>query len=244
LALLGAYFTDIGVEMPHAQEVCEDMLAAVGTLRGGSDMLGEIKALKRHFLADASQSDVSAKTAGTVRLTRISEQLRERAEAEASVTLLASTTELDAAKLLREGARAFSQSSSGWDSLQESEREDLEEAGASLLAGCPTGAVLLSLRAAESILRRHYTGRFGLDPGRRGWGKLLGELREKDRQGRQGRVRQADSTTDQTLLDLFSWLKDIRDSVAHPEYRPRQEDAEAVFLAVTNEVVGKAGLQP
>jgi hypothetical protein len=93
------------------------------------------------------------------------------------------------------------------------------EAVRSLLYGLPTAAGFYLIRLCERSLRDLYIRETGNELGRKTWGAILDELADyyKDKQ----RPR---------IFDLISYLKTLRDKIAHPEKILSQKDAEELYL--------------
>lgn len=236
LGVLCVYFAGEHINVRYARELVRDTEGIARELRVGAEIGSELLLLEKDFLGKGSRKCESL-SVGAVRLQRIEENLRACADKRSYRYIPIEARELNVEKLILEGARGFVGDSTCWEFLTDEERRDLDEAGWALLAGCATASVLLSLRVVESLLRRYYRLKSGEVLTTISWGKILEELRKDV--GRKRKLPGAEATVGKPLLDLLTWLKDVRDSVAHPEQRLAQEDAEAVFLTVANEVLGK-----
>lgn len=105
--------------------------------------------------------------------------------------------------------------------LSDRERSDFDEACRCLLTASSTASEFMTLRAAESLLRRWYEEKTKKTIEKQPWGHVLNLLSDtypgKDRP---------------TELTSLEYLKVRRDQVAHPDRISRQDDAEATLLTV------------
>jgi hypothetical protein len=105
--------------------------------------------------------------------------------------------------------------------LTNQEQGDLVEACNCILVGSNTAAEFMSLRAAESLLRRWYEKRTYQNLERKPWGFVLDKLTEAYPEKR----RPAEIT-------LLAYLKQRRDEIAHPQRSSTPQEAEATLLTV------------
>ncbi len=95
-----------------------------------------------------------------------------------------------------------------WGTLSEIEKETIQEASLSLGCGAYTAAELMFLRSLESILRRIY-----------GVNETLGKLIEK--------MENDNRLSD--FKDIFSYFKNVRNRITHPEKMSSKLEAESTF---------------
>lgn len=238
LGVLSVFLSREDVDLSYAGALARELLQWAERLCIPSSTRAEIAALRSDLSKSAKLTEAQY-PALALKLERITEQLSVHASVSAEHLVPTQVCELDVVKL-REGAREFVSNPSCWEGLTEPERNDLDEAALAILAGCPTAATILSLRVVESALRESLSAAHAEVADRAGWGKLLDVLR-RDGAQESGNSMRRDT---RELLDLLAWLKDVRDSIAHPDQRISQERAEAIFLNVTNDalptLVGRA----
>ena len=100
-----------------------------------------------------------------------------------------------------------------------------------LLAGLPTASGFYLLRLCERILRELYKKESGKDVKKLTWGKILDELEDYYKDKERPRV-----------LHVIKYLKDVRDSIAHPDKYLDQKKAEQLFnfvITVIEELRGE-----
>ena len=114
-----------------------------------------------------------------------------------------------------------------WSDMSEVERNDFAEAGKCLLTQAWTAAVVVTLRGAEGVLRKFYREKTGEDPGRTTMDTLIRKLKKGDEEmtGEGG----VESRT-KILLDYLNYLRDKRNTAAHPGQIFDQPTAELVFM--------------
>lgn len=104
-------------------------------------------------------------------------------------------------------------------SLDELTREDLNDAFSCIVHLLPTPAAMISLRAAENIVRRYYTKITGESAVDKTWGNILDCLKESQQ-------------VKSSLLGYLDYLRDKRNEAAHPDKRFGQEESERIFLHI------------
>lgn len=109
-----------------------------------------------------------------------------------------------------------------WAALYPLEQDGLNEAASCLLSNCYTSAEFITLRTAESLLRRWYEKETGNKLERQMWGEILEELNELY-------PKKAERPKELSLLD---YLRGRRNEIAHPEAMSSPEEATATFLNV------------
>jgi len=107
----------------------------------------------------------------------------------------------------------------GWLQEDSSRLIEFREGCKALIFGLPTAAGFHFVRLCERLLRELYKKETGKDVERKTWGKILDELEDYYRSKERPEV-----------LSLISYLKKIRDQVAHPEKFLTQQDAEALYI--------------
>lgn len=123
-----------------------------------------------------------------------------------------------------------------WDWLDERPRDDIREACKTILTGCPTSSVMLSLRAVEHCLREWYEEeeQERLDAT---WGRVLDQLMEKytEEDKRNDTVLTQLSDLPPVLSTLY-YLKEKRNEVSHPDDSPRPEEARRTLMIVASTI--------
>ena len=129
-------------------------------------------------------------------------------------------THMDIGKL-SSGARSFLKEDE-WNMLQPLEQQGLNEATLCILSNAFTSAEFITLRTAESILRRWYEKKTGIKIERERWGDVLNWLNNKY-------PKRSEKPKELSLLD---YLKNRRNEIDHPEAISNPEEATATFLNV------------
>jgi len=97
--------------------------------------------------------------------------------------------------------------------------------GKSCLTTCPLfgGAfhVIISLRAAEDTIRSYYKSKTGKDPLKLNWKSILNELSNMPK-------------INKALIGYFDYIRDLRNTAAHPDKIFDQVEAEGVFHKVVD----------
>jgi hypothetical protein len=107
--------------------------------------------------------------------------------------------------------------------LSSTAKSDLEDSIKCLRCGIATPAAMISLRAAEDVVRKYYEIKFGEKSGRTGLKDILDKLTER-------------SDVDKTLMGYLQYIRSKRNEAEHPEKIFRQEEAEETFITVTNAI--------
>ena len=105
--------------------------------------------------------------------------------------------------------------------LTNQEQGDLLEACNCILVGSNTAAEFMSLRAAESLLRKWYEKRTYQNLERKPWGFVLDRLTEAYPERKRPNE-----------IALLAYLKQRRDEIAHPQRSSTPQEAEATLLTV------------
>ena len=100
--------------------------------------------------------------------------------------------------------------------MSDLEKNDLDDGCRCISLQAWTPAGMISMRAIESVLRNYYQKETSNDPTGKMWGPMLTELKNIQ-------------STDQKLIGYFEYLKDIRNTLQHPESRLSQFESEEVF---------------
>lgn len=111
--------------------------------------------------------------------------------------------------------------------LQEIERSDLNEGCKCILVGSPTAGEHITLRVAESLLRRWYEHKTGETMRRGTWGSVLDKL-----------VKLYPENERPKELSLLGYLKQRRDEVAHPDRISELSEAETTLMNVCSLIKG------
>ena len=107
--------------------------------------------------------------------------------------------------------------------LSPTTKSDLEDAMKCLRCGIATPAAMISLRAAEDVVRKYYETKFGEKSGKIGLKDVLDKLTER-------------IDVDKTLMGYLHYIRSKRNEAEHPEKIFRQEEAEETFITVTNAI--------
>jgi|GEM_PF-886575 len=106
-------------------------------------------------------------------------------------------------------------------------KQDLNDALDCILHLLPTPAAMISLRVAESIVRRYYKKITGNDPINKNWddsihknwGGILKELEESKK-------------VKSSILGYLKYLKEKRNEAQHPDKRFTQEESEELLIKI------------
>jgi hypothetical protein len=96
---------------------------------------------------------------------------------------------------------------------------EFKEGCKALIYGLPTAAGFHFVRLCERALRELYRKETGKDVEKKTWGAILDELEDYYKGKEKPEV-----------LNLISYLKKMRDQIAHPEKFLTQQDAEALYM--------------
>lgn len=107
--------------------------------------------------------------------------------------------------------------------LSDTTKNDLKDAMKCLRCGIATPAAMISLRAAEDVVRKYYELKFQEKPARIGLKDVLDKLMER-------------SDVDKTLMNYLHYIRTKRNEAEHPEKIFPQEEAEEMFITVTNAI--------
>jgi ribosomal protein S17E len=106
-----------------------------------------------------------------------------------------------------------------FSSLEETTREDLNDALTCIFHLLPTPAAMISLRVAENLVRRYYTKITGSTATGKSWGEILNELDQSKK-------------VKPSILGYLKYLKEKRNEAEHPDKRFTQEESERIFLHI------------
>lgn len=123
-----------------------------------------------------------------------------------------------------------------WDWLDERPKSDIREACRTIVIGCPTSSVMLSLRAVEHCLREWYEqGNQQLDEA--AWGQVLDRLMEEyvEEEKKNDTVLTQLSDLPPVLSTLYH-LKEKRNEVNHPEKSPNEQEARRTLMIVASTI--------
>jgi len=138
---------------------------------------------------------------------------------------------LDVSKI-REGAKGFFNKDEMKylnENLGEVALNEFDAACRALSYGFPTAAGFYLVRICERSLRELYKKETGKDVERKTWGKVLNEL--------EGYYKTNKTNKKPKVLDLLSYLKDVRNSIAHPDQIFKQKEAEGLLTFTTRVVI-------
>jgi hypothetical protein len=107
--------------------------------------------------------------------------------------------------------------------LSPTTKSDLEDAMKCLKCGIATPGAMISLRAAEDVVRKFYEVKFGEKSGKAGLKDVLDKLTER-------------TDVDKTLMGYLQYIRSKRNEAEHPEKIFSQEEAEETFITVTNAI--------
>jgi ribosomal protein S17E len=103
--------------------------------------------------------------------------------------------------------------------LDEITKKDLNDALTCILHLLPTPAAMISLRAAENLVRRYYAKITGSIAMGKSWGEILNELEQSKK-------------VKPSILGYLRYLKEKRNEAEHPDKRFTQEESERIFLHI------------
>jgi ribosomal protein S17E len=103
--------------------------------------------------------------------------------------------------------------------LDETTKEDLYDALKCILHLLPTPAAMISMRVAESLVRRYYTKITGNAGINKSWGEILNELEQSKK-------------VKPSILGYLKYLKYKRNEAEHPAKRFTQEESERIFIHI------------
>lgn len=171
------------------------------------------------MLSNYDETMVSEKTMNRLRdlKTRWDAVIRERLH---DLYLVTPTSKIDPQKLIG-GVKEFL-SEELVSFLERIEIIDLTEATSCILVGSATAAEHITLRAAESILRRWYYYKAGIKLEYKAWGAVLDKLVNE----------YPDEAKRPKEIAFLGYLKLRRDEVAHPERISTLSEAEATFMTI------------
>jgi len=107
-----------------------------------------------------------------------------------------------------------------WKKISEIGKSDFSDAAKCLLIGAPTPATMITMRAAEEILRVYYTHKTENDPGRKTWGTMTDELKRVP-------------DINESLIGHLDYLRKTHRNVAqHPNKTFTQREAERIFMEI------------
>lgn len=122
-----------------------------------------------------------------------------------------------------------------WDWLDERPKSDLQEACKTIVVGCSTASVMLSLRAVEHCLRKWYEqNNESLDAA---WGRVLDQLMEEyaEDDKKNDTVLTQLSDLPPVLSNLY-YLKEKRNEVNHPDESPSPQEARRTLIIVASTI--------
>ena len=103
-----------------------------------------------------------------------------------------------------------------WNKMSNLEKDDLEDGCRCISLQAWTPAGMITMRVIESVLRNYYQNQTSNDPTGKMWGIMLDHLKSI-------------SSANQKLVGYFDYLKDIRNTLQHPDARLSQFESEEVF---------------
>jgi len=180
-----------------------------------------------NMLSDYTESEVSVGTKDTLRkaVAKWDTLIRERLQ---DLYLVTPKSIINPKKLMQ-GIKAFLDEQH-LPLLEVIEVSDLDEACRCILIGSATAGEHISLRAAESLLRRWYECKTDKKLSRGTWGTVLDRL-----------VKEYPENSRPKEIILLGYLKQRRDEVAHPDRVSRLTEAESTLMNVCSLL---EGIQP
>ena len=118
---------------------------------------------------------------------------------------------------LKKSAKTFI-SNKKWKNLTERDKLDLKDATNCLLFNLWTPAGMVLMRVAESLVRIYFL-KIKSIPTTDMWGKMISNLKQ-------------DPASDKKFLGYLDYLKEIRNTLQHPEERLTQGEAEQTFIHI------------
>ncbi len=148
-----------------------------------------------------------------IRIIPLWEDRIQNALREIKVVRLSTNTNLNPEKLSK-GAKSFFKESV-WNTMSQIEKDDIEDACRCISLQAWTPAGMITMRVIEAIFNRYYKQITEVDPNDT-WYRLINELKNEP-------------NTNKRLLGYFDYLRDIRNSLQHPNARLSQFEAEELF---------------
>jgi hypothetical protein len=106
-----------------------------------------------------------------------------------------------------------------WNSINKYDKEDLDDCLFCLLVDRPTPSGMIAMRAVESAVRHYYSEILNKTPDRISWSNIINELKNN-------------KNSNKILLKYIDYLKDIRNTLQHPDKRLTTNEAEQILLHV------------
>ncbi len=107
-----------------------------------------------------------------------------------------------------------------WSKFPEIIKQELEEVLKCFFSDAWTSGAMMLLRSGERALRDFYKNITGKAPKNKNWGILVEEIRKS----------QKASSTNQSFIGYLDYLKDIRNSLQHPDRKLEQLEAEKIMI--------------
>lgn len=122
-----------------------------------------------------------------------------------------------------------------WEWLEDKPKSDIQEACKTLIIGCSTASVMLSLRAVEHCLRKWYEHEEGDEELDLAWGHVLDQLMEEyaEEDKKNDTVLTQLSDLPPVLSNLY-YLKEKRNEVNHPDKSPSPQEARRTLMIVAS----------
>jgi len=107
-----------------------------------------------------------------------------------------------------------------WDELSDIAKSDYSDAAKCLLMGASTPATMITLRAAEDVVRRYYENKTGNDFSEKVWGSIINELKNLP-------------DINKDLIEHLDYIRKTRRNLAqHPDKIYNQREAERIFMEI------------
>lgn len=103
-----------------------------------------------------------------------------------------------------------------WNKMSDLEKDDLDDGCRCISLQAWTPAAMITMRVIESVFRNYYQKITSNDPKDKMWGPMLTQLKNHQ-------------SANQKIVGYFDYLKDIRNSLQHPDVRFSQFVAEDIF---------------
>lgn len=159
--------------------------------------------------------------------------LREDLQREQRVPV-SDTGVLDVDRLLNNPEKLLSEPV--WNWLDSRPQKDIQEACKTLVVGCSTSSVFLSLRAVEHCLGKWYIEQMGEELNQEGWGEGLSQLIEEFLEDTNSNDMLEQLGELPPVLTNLYYLKEKRNEVNHPEKSPDSQEARRTLLIIASTI--------
>lgn len=110
-----------------------------------------------------------------------------------------------------------------WSKLPEIIVQELEEVLQCFLSNAWTSGAMMLVRSGERALRDYYEKNIGKSSKNKNWGSLVDEIRKT----------QNTSTVNWSFIGYLDYLRDIRNSLQHPDRKMEQLEGEKIMIQIS-----------